>query len=461
MFGEGNLMSKFFGGLILVTLLGLSAGAVEPVATVFATGGGLKMFYDNRSYPQAVASEDSLHVVWRGQDGWPYLSVVDPKLPARVDSEMLLNQFRGSLEKEARYVKDHHYAPVIWADSKKNLHVLAGCHKTPGIHLVSRGSGDTRSWERGPTIAPSISYPQVHGGGDGETLIFYRHSGHLGHWAYRVSSGKGAEWSSDARVVIDMDATPQDSEHASYAGSYCTTRLSSDRRQLHIAFIWKVEEPVFNQRYGRVLDDHTQRYNLYYVRVDLASGAAFNIQDKPVELPVRKRTADESCLVWDTDERAASVGPAIALGRDGRPHLLITVSDETPHAGDFFHVRFDGGTWKRTQIAPALHPFNSARLQIEGDTLRAILIAGENEEISEVGMDEYGYGRRVELWRSEDAGESWEKETDVTPTTHQKFQSVQLVVDSEMKYRDDLFLFYGWNAPDDDGSAYMVRTRDR
>ncbi len=64
------------------------------------------------------------------------------------------------------------------------LHVLYGCHSSPGTHLVSRKpasiGGSPDNWEVGPEIAPSISY-----------LTFYRTKGHISSWTYKISDDRG------------------------------------------------------------------------------------------------------------------------------------------------------------------------------------------------------------------------------------------------------------------------------
>ena len=92
-----------------------------------------------------------------------------------------------------------------------------------------------------------------------------------------------------------------------------------------MAFIWKVEDPLHNKRYDAFLNDHLQRYNLYYLYVDLPTGRGYNIDGEEIELPVRKKVADEKCLVWDTEERVAAVGPSICLN-ENKPAFLFRFS---------------------------------------------------------------------------------------------------------------------------------------
>ena len=60
---------------------------------------------------------------------------------------------------------DHHYGPVIWADGDDYLHILFGCHRTPGTHLISKQpasiGSSLDSWDTGAQIAPGISYPTI------------------------------------------------------------------------------------------------------------------------------------------------------------------------------------------------------------------------------------------------------------------------------------------------------------
>jgi hypothetical protein len=284
----------------------------------------------------------------------------------------------------------------------------------------------------------------------------------LGDWRYRISDDGGRSWPNPPRSVVDLDAQPQDADHSACAGSYNTTAVSADGNRLHVAFIWKVEEPVFNRRYNCFLGDHTQRYNLYYLVVDLLSGSAFDIHGRKVALPLRKRIADDQCIVWDTDERVAAVGPSIGLDDEDRPHLLLPVSDKTPHAGSFYHVSFAKGTWRKTPITETLHPFNSGHLEMDDrGVLQSYLIVGSGKQIVEEGMDEYGWGLRVEQWESRDDGASWMLRRDISPVDGQRYQSIQFVSEDMKSTMQDLVMFYGWSDTDGPGTAYLWDGRQR
>ncbi len=443
----------------LLVALGLACLPLSGEVLRFAEDGALKMLYDNRMYPQAVASGGRVYVVWRGDRGLPWIRSYD-LVSRRFSSPRMLLEGTGIEIDSERFERDQHYAPVLWADSDERIHVAFGFHRTSGYHLATANPADIRRWKRMPEISRSISYPQVHGISGGRTLVYFRESGHLGFWTYRISSDGGGSWEEPSAPVIDMDSLPHDSELASHAGSYQTTSVGPDGRTLHIAFIWKVEEPVRSERYGGVLHDYTRRHNLYYVRADLVTGKVFNVHGKELPRPVNFGTAQRDCLVWDTKGGSASVGPSIAIGEAGEPYFLLPVSDETPYASTFYFVRFAGGQWHRTPLASTGHPFNSTYLIRRSDgSFRAFLIAGDGETSEEGEMNRYGWGDRVEEWVSDPSGANWSRSRDLTPEPGLRYQSVKCVRGARNATLDDLLLFYAWEG-DGKGHAYLVDERD-
>ncbi len=453
---------RFWISVALISLAALRglASSSPPIAQPFADNGGLKMLYDNRQYPNAVALGGKTHIVWRGMDGFPYCASYDMKARTFSEPVSLIDGYEDEIDVE-KYRTDHHFAPVIWTDADGYLHTLFGCHRTTGIHLVSTRPGDSTQWRRGIDFSESISYPKIHRIYDGKTLVYTRYSGHLGFWQYHISDDGGNRWQGGGRPVVNLGAEPQDGKHAAFAGSYNTTAVSADGKRLHVAFIWKVEDPLFNTRYGKILGDHTQRYNLYYLYIDLPTGKGYNYEGTEVELPLRKRIADEYCLVWDTDERTAAVGPSICLDENGDPKFLLPVSEETPHDSYFYFVARDGDEWRKTRIVKTLHPFNASVLQVDDQGVyRAFMITGEGPEVVTEGMDEYGWGQRVEEWTSSDDGHSWKRGRNLTPRPGKRYQNIQIISDNLERDFQDMFLFYGWDEPASPGVGYLWDGRD-
>jgi hypothetical protein len=413
------------------------------------------MLYDNRMYPQAVEYDGDVYIAWRGEKGFPHIISYDLKSREFSRPFMLLTGMEDQVNAK-KYRKDHHYSPVIWADSKGHLHALFGCHVSAGIHLISARPADITQWEGCSAISDTLSYPKVHQIHGNRTLIYFREGGHLGSWKYRISSDGGRTWAGPKNSLVDLNSEPQDGLLAAHAGSYHTTRVSKDGRTLHVAFIWKVEEPVLNSRYNRMLSDYTQRYNLYYLKVDLPSGKAFDYSGRELASPVNKRTADRECLVWDTKERVAAVGPSIYLDENDRPYFLLPVSDETPYKCRFYFVRRRNNQWVKTAITRTPHPFNACHLDRSDDGLfKAYLITGEGENISEQEMDRYGWGDRVEVWVSDGKGENWKLSRDLTPAKGYKYQNIKFVSDEGREIAGGMVLFYGWQGSDGDGTAFL------
>lgn len=442
----------------LMLLLLLACPALFADTVRFAEDGALKMLYDNRMYPQAVESSGRVYLVWRGDEGLPWIRAYDLNSRRFSEPKMLLDGTGVEIDSE-RFLRDQHYAPVLWAESNGRLHVAFGFHRTPGYHLASTRPGDIERWERLPEISHSISYPQVHRIAGGTTLVYFRESGHLGFWTYRTSSDGGRTWQRPESPVIDMDALPHDSPMASHAGSYQTTRVSADGHSLHIAFIWKVENPVRSDRYGSVLHDYTRRHNLYYVRADLETGKVFNALGKQLPRPVNFATAQRDCLVWDTAGGSASVGPSIALGDRGEPYFLLPVSGETPYASTFYFVRMKGERWERVPLARTGHPFNSTHLVRRPDgSFRAFLIVGDGEANEPSEMNRYGWGDRVEEWVSDAGGAIWRRNRNLAPQDGLRYQSVKFVRGEHAETLDELLLFYAWRG-EGKGTAFLVDER--
>lgn len=446
---SGNLWKQ-------AALLPAAACACLAQPIPFAANGGLKMLYDNRMYPQAVERGGAVHMVWRGAEGLPWIRSYDSASGEFSDPYMLLTGRLDQVDAD-KYRRDHHFAPIVWVDGRGRLHTLFGCHRTPGLHLIAKQPGGIAEWTLGPPIFENLSYPKAHRIYGGKTLIYFRHWGHLGSWKYRIGEDGGEKWSGPPTALIDMSAPPQDGFMAAHAGSYSTSRVSRDGKTLHAAFIWKMEEEHANARYGRVLHDHRRRHNLYYLKVDLPTGRVSNIDGKRLPTPVNKGVADRDCLVWDTQERVAAVGPSIYLDEDDRPYFTLPVSGGTPYRGKFYFVRREAGRWAKTPIAPAPHPFNSSHLERGADgVFRAFLITGGGESIAAADTRSvYGWGGAVEEWLSSDGGAAWRRGRDLTPAPGRRYQNMQFVETAGGGMARGRLMFYGWQGGDGEGTAYF------
>ena len=162
----------------------------------FGRAGKFKMLYDARQRPQSVFLKGRLYIVYNG-DAKPTSNGKGIACPMLITYEPESRSFSQPVRLGKRD-SDHHYSPIVWADKNDHLHVLHGCHKTPGTHLISeqpvhKGSLEI-AWKEGPQIAPKISYPAVFRVSGDRELICYSTDGHTSSWTYRISNDNGQTW---------------------------------------------------------------------------------------------------------------------------------------------------------------------------------------------------------------------------------------------------------------------------
>jgi len=465
-------------------LLGLLSVALwapaSPAPVPFGSGGQVKMLFDVRQRPQSVYLNGKVYLVF---NGGAVAGASAKTKPMAVTYDSKTRQFSDvvTLGSESR---DHHHGPIIWADTEDRLHVLFGCHSTPGIHLVSRQPGSIGhsrdDWDSAAKIAPEpsypavirddertrnfsqrkgLSYPAVFRVSGGRQLIYYRTGSHSSSWAYRLSSDNGRTWAGPANDVTDEDLGGTLSGRDEWA-SYQSKLPSRDGRFLHVAFIAyddnKANDPkrFYNARYRMVVKGE-EKYNLYLVKIDLQTHEVTNFDGVPMKTPIDIDQADEKCRIWDTEGRRAGVPPAIALDRNGDPAFLHVLSEDTITDHRYYYVRRNGGKWLQTPITHSNHPWNSGLLtRDDSGLLHAYLVVGDGYFDRDGNMDRYG-GGYIEEWVSSDDGNSWSRKRDLTPDRSKypgfKYNNIQAVTRPDGSRVDGMLIFYGWkdgDAPD-------------
>lgn len=433
----------------------------------FGNGGGIKMLYDARQRPQAVCLRGTVFIGFKAGAS-PSRSGKAKTSPMLISYDRSNRRFSEPLAL-GRATSDHHHGPVIWADQEEHLHVLFGCHKTPGTHLVAKRSADMgrdiSDWTRASEIAPKLSYPtvfRIHGDKD---LIYYRTDGHASSWTYRISDDNGRTW-----IGPDNDVTDLDSLGRTEWSSYQTKLPSEDGRHLHVVFTdyddVKSNDPkrLFNERYKQPVSN-AWKYNLSYIKVDLETHAVCNADGDFLNTPIDIDQAEEKARVWDTDGRGAGVPPAIALDENGEPTFLHVLSEDDLKTHNYYYVRRENGRWAQTAIRGSNHQWNSGHLARDRDgVLHAYVIVGEGYLDSSGLMDKHG-GGRLEEWVSADSGKGWRKHRDMMPDGKQyagwRFNNVQPVTRPDGTMVEGMLLFYGWNAENSTGArAFLLHETD-
>jgi hypothetical protein len=458
-------MKKAFRLLHSVMLLIFTSGSMmafsgEEQPTVveilpFGEGGMLKMLYDCRQRPQSVYLKDKLYIVFNGNailnnsgdaSAYPMLITYDPH-NRRFSKPVCLGSNSS----------DHHSCPIIWSDEDDYLHILIGCHITPGTHLISERPVQTGSsemtWRKAPEIAPKLSYPTVFRIYGNKELIYFRTAGHSSSWTYRISEDNGRTWSGPEKDVIDLDigGRPEWS-------SYQCKLPSKDGKYLHVVYVdyddVKSNDPqrLFNPRYNQAVSNEW-KYNLSYVKIDLETHLVRNIYGDILKTPIDIDYSKENCQIWDTEWRGSGIPPVISLDEKGEPNFLHVLSEDNLKSHRYYYVRREKGQWIKTPICETNHQWNSCYLaRNKNGDISAYLIVGEGY-LEGGEMDQHG-GGSIEEWISGDEGKSWKKFRDLTPDLKHypgwRFNNIQPVTRPDGTVVEGMLLFYGWkdkNAP--------------
>ena len=399
----------------------------------FATHGTEKMIYDARMEPQALLHKDVLYIVYQADRtksiGNPHIISYDTKREQWSEPVQIATV--------PRY--DHHYAPVLWIDRDEHFHILYGCHGGSGIHLVSEKPDDFTRWKESTTIAPSISYPKMLPISNGRMLMYHRVFGHMGYWTYHLSEDGGYTWQRPATPHVDFDQDPQVDDDL-HAGSYHTVKPDASGENLHVGFVWKDERPRRDKRYNMNLDKH-KRYNLYYLRLNIASGKIYTLDGRELKQPLNKSRA-EQCMVLDSDYYLTNM-PSLTFDDDVNPAFLLLISDKTPTDCVFHFVRRQGDKWVKTPIARTVSTWAGSHLRRTGPgQWSAMLVVGKDGDV----IPRYGGGAMQE-WVSDDNGKAWHMAGTLDPEPGLIYNNPSPVWTSDGKPLDDWLVFYGWPGP--------------
>ncbi|MDA3872813.1 MAG: BNR-4 repeat-containing protein [Kiritimatiellae bacterium] len=407
----------------------------------FAFHGSEKMIYDSRMGPQAVEHRGKIYIVYQanehGHPAHPHIIVYDRQSESWSDAVRI-----GETEHW-----DHHFCPILWFDQQEHIHVLYHCHNNfGGLHLVSQQACDISKWQTAPKIAPSVSYPRVIPMADNTLLLFYRVSGHLGYWTYRLSKDGGFTWT-EANKLIDFDHNPE-TDKDKWAGSYHSIFPSIDRKSLHMAFVYWDEEKTTNPLYHRKFVS-INRHHLYYAKLEIATGTLTTIEGSPVgNAPVNRKEA-EKCKVWDTGFQLTNM-PYISIDEKDSPSFILPVSEKSPWECGFYYVHRASGEWEKIRIADTNHTWSGSQvLHIGPGQKKAYLTIGHEDG------EKYPYGGGViEEWCFESRNNAWSKTKTLPSEPGMNYNNPQFVYRSTGEIVEDYVLYFGW-----EGSEGMAPDR--
>lgn len=402
--------------------------------TNFASFGGEKMLYDDRMKPQAIYHDGHLYVVYQANsDGKrkanPFLKRYDTK-KGKWSAPIQLGNSSGV---------DHHLGPIIWLDKEERFHILYDCHFGKGIHMISPTPLDSTSWEEGPIISPSITYPRVWQLSDNLTVLLYRSSGHLGFWVYQLSMDGGMTWKK-ARTIIDFDLDPEN-ELDEWAGSYVGAAPSVCGNYLHLGFTYWDERENANIKYT-FKKDLFSRYNLYYAKLNICKGELKNCKGEILPTPLNRREA-EACKVVDTGHELTNF-PFVFVDKDDTPYLIAPVSQGSPWRCNFNLYKPISDGWKKVTITETDNIWSGVYVEVNNDGIfNAFLVSGSGKDESTF----YG-GGIIEHWVSYNLGEGWTKAGELIPDPNLIYNNPRPIVTATGKIVEGNVLFYGWEGPE-------------
>ncbi|MBK1878965.1 BNR-4 repeat-containing protein [Pelagicoccus mobilis] len=420
----------------------------------FGTNGKRNMLYDARQRPHSVLLHGRVYIVFNA-NATPTQDKKGIAYPMMITYSPKTRQFTEPV-RIGPASSDHHYSPIIWADESDHLHVLHGCHRTPGTHLISAKpvvAGTLAiQWEEAPRIAPKLSYPTVFRAYSEKEVIAYRTNGHTSSWTYRISDDNGQTWTGPEQDVTDLD-----NKGRTDWSSYRTVLPSEDGRHLHMVYTdyddYKTQltpDRLYNPRYGQNVSNEW-KYNLHYVKIDLETHEVTNAEEKTLRTPIDIDYSKEHCLIWDTEGRGSGIPPVIALDTEGDPTFLHILSEGDLKTHGYYYVRRENGEWLQTRINSSNHNWNGGYMVHRTDgSIYAYLITGDGF-LGGGYMDGRG-GGRVEEWISNDKGKTWGKNRDLTPDRERypgwRFNHVQPIARPDGTPVDGMLLFYGWRDKD-------------
>jgi hypothetical protein len=420
-----------------------------------AIGGCEKMLYDVRMGPQAVACDGRIYIVYQANESSPeaHPHVIAYDIAARNWSEPV------RVGTVSHY--DHHFAPVLWFDHERRIHVLYHCHVNPhqSVHIVSAEPLSIDRWQSAPEVAPSISYPRLMHLLDGRLLMYYRVEGHLGYWTYSISDDGGFSWVGPEIPPIDFDHDPV-SETDRWAGSYHGVNVGPDGHSLHIGFVHWDEKRDENPFYGRKFGS-TNRYHMYYACLDIESGELLSATGDRLTRPLNRRSA-AVCRIWERGWRLTNM-PAVVVDDTDSPTLLFAVAEDEPYDCAFYAMRHDntarsdGAGWSRTRIAETNHTWSGCHLSseresnVDSEAFVAYLVVG-TEDGSALS---YG-GGEIQQWTAPGAEGPWEYRQSLVPEPGLLYNNPKPVEDEHGREMNGWLVMYGWEGP---GSIQPVDTQ--
>ncbi len=391
------------------------------------------MLYDWRIQPQAIVVDDILYFVYQANE---YEKKANPYIIAL---NLTNEQWSEPVKLGEVSAVNHHYAPILWVDHNKHLHVNYHCHRTAGVHIVSEFPNDHTKWKEAPKIADSITYPSMWRISEKELVLVHRIEGHLGYWVMKHSLDGGFSWSEPLKINdFDYQATNEVEE---WAGSYLGI-LPKNKDEIHIGFIYFDERNNANPVYNTFEHDLFSRYHMYYINANWRTGELKTITGDKLNVPVNLKEA-EKCKIIDWGHELTNL-PSIAQNEERHPLLISPLSHNSPWTCTYKSYFWNGVKWDINSICETDNIWSSSLpIHVKDNHYKAWLIVGK-------GKDEKCYygGGELQLWETHDNGAHWQFVEKLEPESGLIYNNPKMVFNYDGSVKKDFLLFFGWEGPE-------------
>lgn len=295
---------------------------------------------------------------------------------------------------------DAHHNPVMDIDPQGHLWVFASAHGgKDGFIWRSTEPYSINEFEM--VMQKEFTYPQPrYVPEQGFLFLFTKYT--AGREMYVNSSSNGYNWGQDKKI-------------AGFGGHYQISEQSGKKHGT--AFNWHPPEGGLNAR-----------TNLYYMETNDMGITWTTVDGKVLETPLD--SPQNPALAYDFQSEGWLVYlKDIIYDPNDNPVIMVALSkgyESGPANGPrvFTILHWLGDRWKVKKVAETDHNYDTGSLWIEDDgTWKAIVPSAP-------GPQAYCTGGEVELWQSQDQGETWQKARVMTHNSPRNHTYVRRVLNA-------------------------------
>jgi hypothetical protein len=322
---------------------------------------------------------------------------------------------------------DNHGRPALLVDDEGYVHLAFGGHgghdglggnpfgvtrgRGEQTHVITDRPEDISSWSVLENVSKRGTYSQFVKMDNGEIFLFYRHGGHKSDWVIQRSTDNGRTFTA--------------------ARPYLKHNLRSDMEGVRDSwYMWftRQRDGIVGCMYVYHLcsdtDHQPTRYNVYYMTWDTVLDSWTNAAGDTLPIPLSRSEADQLTRVVDSQGNRCN-HCVCKIDDDGNPLVLFRYGQ--PARIRF--TRWRNGSWTEPVEITDTVVRQDGDMVVEDSGVIRVIMHGNHE----------GSGGEVAWWRSEDGGESWEKEQTVAESDQIRYHVSALVNDA---HPDGQIVFY-------------------